>query len=124
MSDDETPSGDQPAAADGEPTDRGPLRRSRRHRMLAGVCGGLGEHFGLDPVIFRIGFAALVVLGGSGILLYILAWLLIPEAGHDGSLAEHVVRRGSSGAGRRALRAVHPGSPGPPARPHAPLGAA
>ena len=94
MSDDETPSGDQPAAADGEPTDRGPLRRSRRHRMLAGVCGGLGEHFGLDPVIFRIGFAALVVLGGSGILLYILAWLLIPEEGHHRSLGEHVVRRG------------------------------
>lgn len=55
-----------------------PLRLSGTDRMIAGVCGGLGEFFALDPVLFRAGFLVLAVIGGLGILLYLVLWLLIP----------------------------------------------
>ena len=47
--------------------------------MIAGVCGGLGTYFGVDPVWFRVAFVVLTVGGGSGILVYLIAWLVIPE---------------------------------------------
>jgi len=59
------------------------LRRSRDDRMIGGVCGGLGRYVGIDPIIFRIVLAALAIFGGVGLLLYALAWLLIPEEGTD-----------------------------------------
>lgn len=55
------------------------LRRSRSDRMLGGVCGGLGRYFGIDPVWLRIAFVALVIGGGSGVILYLVAWILIAE---------------------------------------------
>ncbi len=55
------------------------LYRSRRNRMIAGVCGGLGAYLGLDPVLFRLGFVALSLMSGLGLLLYLAAWALIPE---------------------------------------------
>ena len=69
-----------------------PLRRRADDRMLAGVAGGLGDYTGLDPVIFRIGFIFLAVLGGAGVALYLLAWLLIPKASEDRSRAETALR--------------------------------
>jgi phage shock protein PspC (stress-responsive transcriptional regulator) len=59
------------------------LRRSRDDRMIGGVCGGLGRYVGIDPIIFRIVLAALAIFGGVGLLLYALAWLLIPDDGTD-----------------------------------------
>jgi phage shock protein PspC (stress-responsive transcriptional regulator) len=57
------------------------LRRSQKDRMVAGVCGGIAETFGIDPALVRIGLVALTVLGaGSGVLLYAAAWVLVPEA--------------------------------------------
>jgi phage shock protein PspC (stress-responsive transcriptional regulator) len=47
--------------------------------MLGGVCGGLGEYFGVDPIIFRIGAIALLLAGGVSLLLYPAAWILVPE---------------------------------------------
>ena len=56
------------------------LRRSRTDRMLSGVCGGLAESLGADPALVRLGLVALTVLGaGSGALLYVAAWILVPE---------------------------------------------
>lgn len=56
-----------------------PLRRSRRHRLVAGVCGGLAEWLGWSPLLVRVLF---VVVGAlpflSGILVYVVLWLLIP----------------------------------------------
>jgi phage shock protein PspC (stress-responsive transcriptional regulator) len=46
--------------------------------MVAGVCGGLGEYFGVDPVWFRIGFVVLALGGGSGFLIYLLMWIIVP----------------------------------------------
>lgn len=57
------------------------LERRRTERILGGVASGLADHFGLDPVLFRIGFVVLAVFGGSGVLLYVLGWLLLPEEG-------------------------------------------
>ncbi len=53
--------------------------------MIGGVCGGLGRYVGIDPIIFRIVLAALAMFGGVGLLLYALAWLLVPEEGSDTS---------------------------------------
>ena len=56
------------------------LYRSQRDRVLGGVCGGLGEYLGLDPTIIRLIFILLALLGGHGILLYLILWLVIPPA--------------------------------------------
>src|SRR3712207_7468734 len=47
------------------------LTRASDDRMLAGVAGGLGRHFELDPLLFRVGFAVLTLFGGAGLRLYI-----------------------------------------------------
>jgi phage shock protein C len=64
-----------------EPVPR--LRRSRADKVVAGVCGGLGRYFGADPIWFRVAFVVLAVGGGSGVLLYLVAWLLVPEERPD-----------------------------------------
>jgi len=63
------------------------LHRSNTQRVIAGVCGGLGEYFALDPIWFRIGFVVLALGGGSGILIYLVMWLVIQPApnGHVSS---------------------------------------
>jgi phage shock protein C len=60
-------------------TQRNTLRRSHSNRMLAGVCGGLGDFFGISPAWFRLAFLIALIPGGvPGIGLYILLWLIIP----------------------------------------------
>ena len=65
----------------------GPKRlvRSREDRVIAGVCGGLGRYFDVDPVLFRIGAVALVLFGGAGLLLYLAAIALVPDEHADPS---------------------------------------
>jgi len=55
------------------------LTRSATDKKIGGICGGLGEHFNVDPVIFRIAFIFLACCGGSGVLLYLIMLLIIPE---------------------------------------------
>jgi phage shock protein PspC (stress-responsive transcriptional regulator) len=55
------------------------LYRSRNNRILAGVAGGIGEYFNIDPVIVRLIFVILTFGQGSGILAYIIGWIVIPE---------------------------------------------
>ncbi len=57
------------------------LQRSRRDRSLAGVCGGMAEYFGWDPTRVRVAWIVLTLLGGCGILLYLILWVVMPEAG-------------------------------------------
>jgi phage shock protein PspC (stress-responsive transcriptional regulator) len=59
------------------------LRRSRTDRVGAGVAGGLGDYFGVDPVLFRVLFATAAFFGGAGVLAYLLAWAAIPEEGTE-----------------------------------------
>ena len=74
----------------------GPLRRlvrSRHERMVAGVCGGLGRYFDTDPVIWRLGFVLVTLMGGAGLLAYIILAIVLPEEGRDeaarATLEEH-----------------------------------
>jgi phage shock protein PspC (stress-responsive transcriptional regulator) len=60
--------------------------------MLAGVCGGLGEYFNVNPVFYRVGFVILTLLGGAGILVYGACALVIPAAGERESVASDVLR--------------------------------
>src|SRR5213593_5054945 len=68
------------------------LRRSRSSRLVAGVCGGLAEYFGLHPAIYRVIFVALTIAGGTGLLLYAAAALVMPTEGSDESLATQALR--------------------------------
>lgn len=54
------------------------LYRSERNKVIAGVCGGLGEYFNVDPTLIRLLWVFLVFAGGGGIIAYILAWIIIP----------------------------------------------
>ncbi len=56
------------------------LYRSRSDRKIAGVCGGIAEHFGWDPTLVRLGWVLLTLMGGSGILIYLILWVVMPEA--------------------------------------------
>jgi phage shock protein C len=56
------------------------LRRSLTDRRVAGVCGGLGKFFGIDPVWFRLAFVLFALPGGiPGVPLYVICWIVIPE---------------------------------------------
>jgi phage shock protein PspC (stress-responsive transcriptional regulator) len=65
------------------------LYRSETDRMIAGVCGGLGEYFNLDANVIRLIFVLVTLAGGSGVFVYIILWLVLPSqsytgtAGHD-----------------------------------------
>jgi phage shock protein PspC (stress-responsive transcriptional regulator) len=74
------------------PPVRPTLRRSRNDRMVGGVAGGLAEYSGVDPLLWRVGFVALTLAGGTGVLVYVLLLLLMPRAPRrtavDGAPAE------------------------------------
>jgi phage shock protein PspC (stress-responsive transcriptional regulator) len=61
-------------------TTHGPLRRSKKNRVIAGVCGGLAEFFGISSFWFRLAFLIALIPGGvPGILVYLLCWIIIPS---------------------------------------------
>ncbi|QMU72672.1 PspC domain-containing protein [Streptacidiphilus sp. P02-A3a] len=77
------PGGEDPADAGPAPEEqprpnRPPLKRSDSHRVVAGVCGGVGRHLDIDPVVFRVVIAVLCLSGGVGLFIYGMAWLIIP----------------------------------------------
>jgi phage shock protein PspC (stress-responsive transcriptional regulator) len=60
--------------------------------MVAGVSGGLGRYFDVNPVLYRVGFGVLSLLGGAGILIYLAAALVIPDEGQDASIVDRALR--------------------------------
>lgn len=76
----------------GPPASGRRLTKSRHDRVVAGVAGGLGAYFGVDAVLFRIGFVVLSVAGGSGLALYGLGWLLLPDAGAHEDVGARISR--------------------------------
>jgi phage shock protein PspC (stress-responsive transcriptional regulator) len=64
------------------------LRRSVTDRKVAGVAGGLGRHLNIDPTIIRVAFVVLSLFGGAGVVLYVVAWLVVPEDGRTGAAIE------------------------------------
>jgi phage shock protein PspC (stress-responsive transcriptional regulator) len=88
-----------------ESSERPPLRRPARGRMIAGVCVAISRHFDIDVTIVRVVFAVLTIVGFTGLAyfgglplylggipLYLACWLLIPEEGSDQSIAANFVR--------------------------------
>jgi phage shock protein PspC (stress-responsive transcriptional regulator) len=84
-----TPPGPPPGGRGPAPT----LHRSRSDRKLAGVCGGLAAYLGIDPIILRILVVVLALFGGSGLLLYAAAWLLLPDEGQSRSELQKLLDR-------------------------------
>ena len=80
------------------------LYRSESNRMIAGVAGGLGAYFANDPTIVRLGFVALAFLGGSGIVAYLVAWIIVPPESRPDTPPESVPREnlGELGEGIQA----------------------
>ena len=64
------------------------LRRSTTDRKIAGVAGGLGKHLNIDPTVLRVLFVVLALFGGAGLVLYGVAWLIVPEEGTDRSVIQ------------------------------------
>ena len=69
------------------------LYRIQDGRLVAGVCVGLAAYFGVDPTLVRLAFALLTVFGGLGILLYLGAWVVIPDEVDGASIAETMVNK-------------------------------
>lgn len=55
------------------------LYRSRKDRMIGGVCGGIADYFDIDPTLVRLAFLLILLARGAGLLAYIIAWIIIPE---------------------------------------------
>src|SRR6266545_14534 len=84
-----TISNEQPA----QPFIRRPLRRRAGNRLIAGVAGGVADHVGTRPLVFRLVFVVFAFIGGIGILVYLLMWWLIPREDLPDSAAERLIRR-------------------------------
>lgn len=69
------------------------LRRTRKGRIIAGVCSGVGEYVGIDANIIRIGLAIVTLFGGLGIGVYAIGWLLIPEEDKDTSIVQDLIAK-------------------------------
>ncbi|HLN66206.1 MAG TPA: PspC domain-containing protein [Streptosporangiaceae bacterium] len=72
------------------------LYRIRDGRVVAGVCVGLAAYFGVDPTLIRLAFALLTVFGGIGVLLYLGAWIVIPDETDGASIAESMINKSRS----------------------------
>jgi phage shock protein PspC (stress-responsive transcriptional regulator) len=120
--DGEEPTKEKAEAEGGEPTGAAKrLFRDTENATIAGVCAGLATFFGIDAIIVRLIFVAFTLLGGSGILIYILLWILVPAAKTNserlqmrgkavtvGTLKELVDRADVEGAARRAGSHIEP----------------
>jgi phage shock protein C len=69
------------------------LLRRREGRMVAGVAAGLAEYFGVDVNLVRLGFGVFTIFYGLGILVYLIAWAILPEEGEDNSILESFMHR-------------------------------
>ena len=84
------------------------LLRSRRDRIFLGVCGGLAEYFGIDPILVRLTFVAVAMAGGASVLAYIVLAIVMPEGeplptdGTAGAFDADGSPAPTSGAGRHA----------------------
>ena len=76
------PPGEFPPPAP-DPYQRPPLQRSRTNKVIGGVSGGLGEYTGIDPLLWRVGFVAVTLAWGVGLIIYPLLWLLMPAGPVD-----------------------------------------
>jgi phage shock protein C len=79
------------------------LVRSKTNRMVAGICGGIGEYFNTDPNLIRVIWIIITVLSGffPGILAYILVWIIVPEGGEEDTIeATYSIKQEEEGTER------------------------
>lgn len=69
------------------------LIRSETNRVVGGVCGGLGEFFSIDPIIVRLAFVLITLFGGSGVLIYIILWLIIPSENQGAVIDKESIKK-------------------------------
>jgi phage shock protein C len=68
------------------------LVRSRKGRMVAGICAGIADYSGLDVTLVRVLVAVVsVITGGAGVLAYVAAWMIIPGEGENASIAQDIL---------------------------------
>ena len=65
------------------------------------MCAGLAAYFGIDPTLVRLAFALFTIFGGAGVLLYLVAWIVIPEEDGDGSFHRRDASSASGAPSRR-----------------------
>ena len=79
------------------------LYRSRTDSMIGGVCGGLGQYLGIDPIIVRLFFVLLALGDGVGVLIYLVLWLIVPRQGQaEAATLEENIRAGAGEIAERA----------------------
>jgi phage shock protein PspC (stress-responsive transcriptional regulator) len=79
------------------------LYRSRTDSMIGGVCGGLGQYLGIDPIIVRLFFVLLALGDGVGVLIYLVLWLIVPRQGQaEAATMEENIRAGAGEIAERA----------------------
>lgn len=83
------------------------LYRSESGKMIAGVCAGLGDFFNIDPTIIRIVFVILTFFQGSGLLIYILLWILIPAKSRPGAINEASIKENVEEIKGKAVSIAH-----------------
>ena len=90
-------------ASPGPSTVSGPrhLRRRVADRVIGGVAGGIADYLNIDPLLVRASLVGLMIFGGAGLVLYVVAWLLIPMDGRDGSIVQEWFAWLSRRVGRR-----------------------
>src|SRR5215218_7406215 len=93
------------------------LYRSRSQKMIAGVCGGLGEYFDVDPILIRLLFVVTAFISGVGILAYLVLWIVVPFDGDETPRMDALRRDFDDISGRireyvDPLRPNQPGGPG------------
>jgi phage shock protein C len=86
------------------------LYRSRSEKMIAGVCGGLGEYFDVDPVLIRLLFVVTALISGVGLLAYIILWIVVPMQGNEDTPREQALRGEVQDLYRTVRERIDPGS--------------
>lgn len=66
------------------------FKRATSNKMIAGVCAGIGEYFDIDPTIVRIAFVFFTLFGGSGVVAYIILWILLPEVEESTQVEQNI----------------------------------
>jgi phage shock protein PspC (stress-responsive transcriptional regulator) len=69
------------------------LYRRRDGRLIAGVCTGLAAYLGVHVILIRLAFALYAIFWGLGVLIYLVAWAVIPEEGQEASIVEGLIRK-------------------------------
>lgn len=83
------------------------LYRSEINKIFGGVAGGLGEYFDIDPTIIRLLFVLLAIFGGSGLIIYLVLWILVPSASNRNASGEEYIQQNVSDIKQKAQKIAH-----------------